>query len=90
MWPMVQSAAFFVWLHRVLVEALSISVASCAASLSLQLKNALVVARRLSCPAACGISVPKTGLEPVSPELQGRFFTTGPTTREVPRAQLLS
>ena len=45
----------------------------------------LVEARGLSkcgaqtyCPAARGILVPWPGIEPVSPALEGRFFTTGP------------
>ena len=33
---------------------------------------------RLSCSAAWGILVPQPGIEPVSPALQDRFFTTGP------------
>ena len=37
-----------------------------------------VVACRLSCPAACGILVPRPRIEPMSPALEGRFFTTGP------------
>ena len=32
----------------------------------------------LSCPAACGILVPRPGIEPMSPALEGRFLTTGP------------
>ena len=35
------------------------------------------VARRLSCPAACGILVPQSGIEPASPALQGKFLATG-------------
>ena len=31
-----------------------------------------------SCSAACGILVPGPGTELVSPELEGRFLTTGP------------
>ena len=38
----------------------------------------LVEAHRLSCPAACEILVPQPGIEPTSPALEGRFFTTGP------------
>ena len=32
----------------------------------------------LSCPVACGILVPRPGIEPLSPALEGRFLTTGP------------
>ena len=37
-----------------------------------------VVARGLSCPAACGILVPQPGIEPTSPALEGGVFNTGP------------
>ena len=47
-------------------------------ALLLRHANSVVVARRLSCPAACGILVPRPGIEPVSPALEGSFFTTGP------------
>ena len=35
-----------------------------------------VVVHRLSCPVACGILVPRPGIEPMSPVLAGRFLTT--------------
>ena len=38
-----------------------------------------VVACELSCPEASGILAPGPGTEPVSPALQGRFLTTGPS-----------
>ena len=38
----------------------------------------VVEASGLSCPVACGILVPRPGIEPVSPALEGRFSTTGP------------
>ena len=44
----------------------------------LQSAGPVVVAHRLSCPAACGTLVPQPGLEPVYPALAGRFLTTGP------------
>ena len=34
------------------------------------------VTQGLSCPMACGILVPQAGIEPASPALGGRFFTT--------------
>ena len=37
-----------------------------------------VAAHRLSCPAACGISVPWPGIKLMSPALDGGFLTTGP------------
>ena len=39
--------------------------------------------RGLSCPAACGMLVPRQGIEPASPALEGRFFTTGPTGKSL-------
>ena len=32
----------------------------------------------LSCPSACGILVPRPGIEPMSPALEGGFLTTAP------------
>ena len=32
---------------------------------------------RLSCPMACGILVPRPGIEPLYPALEGGFLTTG-------------
>ena len=40
--------------------------------------GSVVVARGLSCPAACGILVPRPGIDPAPPALEGRFLTTGP------------
>ena len=37
----------------------------------------LVVVCGLSCPTACGILVPRPGIEPTQPALEGRFLTTG-------------
>ena len=36
-----------------------------------------VVVHWLSCSAVCGILVPQSGVEPISPALQGRFLTPG-------------
>ena len=38
----------------------------------------LVVTHRLGCPMAGGILVPRLGIKPMSPALEGRFLTTGP------------
>ena len=38
----------------------------------------LAAALGLSCPGACGILVPHSGIEPTSTALEGRFLTTGP------------
>ena len=40
--------------------------------------SSVVVAHGLSCPATCGILVPRPGIEPASPAWEDRFFTTGP------------
>ena len=40
--------------------------------------GSVVVAHGLSCHAACGILVPRPGIEPESPALEGGFLTTGP------------
>ena len=47
-------------------------------ALSLRCASSVVVGLRLSCPGACGILVPRPGIEPSSPALEGGFFTTGP------------
>ena len=39
----------------------------------------VVATCRLSCSIVCGILVPRSGIEPGSPTLQGGFLTTGPT-----------
>ena len=44
----------------------------------LVLKNIYLTALGLSCPVACRSLVPEPGIKPVSPELEGRFLTTGP------------
>ena len=48
----------------------------CAGS-SVQWAASVVVARGLSFSAACGILVPRPGIEPGSPSLEGGFLTTG-------------
>ena len=40
--------------------------------------GSVVAERRLSCPMACGILVPRPGIEPESVALVGGFLTTGP------------
>ena len=61
------------------------SVVCGAWALSLRRTGSGVMVHGLSCPAASGILVPRPGIEPVSPVLEGRFFTTGP-----PRKSLFS
>ena len=55
-----------------------VSVVCSTQALWLRRASSAIVACRLCCPAACGISVPWPGIEPVSPALEGGFFTTGP------------
>ena len=49
---------------------------ACAWAL-LGLTGFLVALYWLSCPGACAVLVPHPGMEPISPVLQGEFFTTG-------------
>ena len=51
-------------------------------TLSLRHTSSVVVVRRLSYPVACDILVPRSGIEPVSPALEGEFFTTGSLGRQ--------
>ena len=45
--------------------------------------GSVVVAHGLSCSEACGI-FPGPGIEPVTPALAGRFFTTEPPGKPLP------
>ena len=45
---------------------------------ALECAGSVVAACRLSCPVACGILVPRPGIKPMSPALEGGFLTTGP------------
>ena len=46
-------------------------------ALHCSVQGSLFVALVLSCPEACGILVPRPGIEPVSPALEGEFLTSG-------------
>ena len=65
----------FIQLHQVLVAACGIFHCGTRAP---EDAGSVVAARRLSCPTACGILVPRPGIEPVSPALEGGFLPTGP------------
>ena len=39
--------------------------------------GSIVVARGLSCPVTCGVVVPRPGMKPMSPALEGGFLITG-------------
>ena len=43
----------------------------------------VVVVQGLSCPEACGILVPRPGIEPLPPALASRFSTTGPPRKSL-------
>ena len=47
--------------------------------------GSVVAAYGLSCPAACGILVTQSGIEPTPPALEGRFLTTGPPGKPQPQ-----
>ena len=51
---------------------------SCCCSKTLGTWASVVMAHGLNCPDACGILVPRPGIEPTSPALAGGFITTGP------------
>lgn len=46
-----------------------------------------VVAQGLSCPIAHGILVPRPGIKPALPEMEGGFLTTG-ASGEVPKSMI--
>ena len=68
-------------LCRALVTACGIFVAACrlfsSSTRALECVGS-VKARGLSCPVACEILVPRPGIKPRSPALEGEFVTTGP------------
>ena len=84
----------FIWLPQVLVATFGIFVAvlgflsSCDA-LALEDTGSVVAVCRLSCLVACGILVPRPGIEPESPALEGGFLTTGPPGKSLPYKFLL-
>ena len=57
---------------------------------SLRHTGSLIEACELSCPEACGILVPRPGVEPESPALEGGFFTPGPPGKSQKRNNLSS
>ena len=70
---------YFILLFLFSLFFLSVSGLSCSTrALLLRGASSVVVVHRHSCPLACGILVPRPGIEPVSPALEGRYFTTGP------------
>ena len=65
-------------LSRCSVQASHCSGFSCCRAWALSAWASVVVSHRLSCPSVCR-NLPGPGIEPESPELAGRFFTTEPT-----------
>lgn len=53
-------------------------LSSCAAQ-ALECTGSLVVVHRFSCPVACKILIPQSGIEPMCPALEDRFLTTRPS-----------
>ena len=63
---------------------------SCGMQVLLRRTSSLVAAHWLSCPVAFGILVPQPGIEPTSPALEGRFFTTGSPGKSWMRVYILA
>ena len=59
------------------------SVVCSMRALSLRRVSSVVVAHGLCCPAACGVLVPRPRIEPASPAMEGRFFTTRPLRKSL-------
>ena len=73
----------FIWLRRALIAAHGIFVVahgllSSCGTWALEHAGSVVAAHGLSCPTLCGILVPRPGIEPASPALEGGFLTTVP------------
>ena len=60
------------------VHWLPIAMASLVVTHRLQSAGSGVVPHQLTCRAACGLLVPRPGIEPMAPVLAGRFLTTEP------------
>ena len=78
----------YFWLCWVLVAARGISVLACGLLSSCGVQapecvGSVAAARGLSCPVACGILVPRPGIEPMSSALESRFLTTGPPRKSL-------
>ena len=65
----------FIWLYQALVVAHGLSSYSTWAP---EHAGSVVVTCRLSCLTTWEILVPRPGIEPMSPTLEGGFLTTGP------------
>ena len=65
----------FIWLCQALVAACKVFIEFGVGSADL--------AHRLSCSIACGILIPRPGVEPVSPALAGGFLSTGPPRKSL-------
>ena len=56
---------------------------SCCDLWVLEHEGPVVVTHGLRVPMACGTFVPQSGMEPMSPALEGRFLTTGAPGRSL-------
>ena len=78
-WILVVVCELFIALRGLSPVVMCRSVSGCSAgAICCSMRASLLVACRLSCFSTCGISVPWTGIEPVSPALKSGFSTTGP------------
>ena len=78
--PRVEQHSFFFFFNLfyfILFYFLAVSGLSCSVRAPERV-GSVVVARGLNCPMACGILVPRPGIKPASPALEGGFLTTGP------------
>ena len=57
---------------------MAVGLLSSCGTRALEWAGSVVVACGLSCPVACGILVPRPGIKPTSPALEGGLLTTGP------------
>lgn len=84
---LLRHAGSFIAVHRLsscgtlAPERLGFSGCRVQTSLQLWRVGSAVVVCGLRCPAACGILVPRPGMEPSPPALQGGFLITGPPVK---------
>ena len=72
---------FFFWLHQALVAVREIFVVACG--ISLVVVGSVVAVCRFTCPVACGVLVPRPGIELGSPALEGGFLTLRPAGKSL-------
>ena len=82
--PVLAGGFFFFFKYLFIYLFLAASSLSCGTRAP-QFMGSLVAAPGLSCPVACGILVPRPGIEPLFPALEGGFLTTGPPGQSLHR-----